>query len=155
MSDSNLLNMIFHIYNSVTILNFGALFTDCTPQFVTPAEPKIGDTVTIKFRTARHNVDGVDMILGEERFPMKLTDYNSIFDYYSVELPKVKETLRYYFEIHNDRLTVIYNRLGVLRDVNRDYDFQIVPGFIRWMIGTSFRSLWMLVTFTVEICRVL
>ena len=144
MSDSNLLNMIFHIYNSVTILNFGALFTDCTPQFVTPAEPKIGDTVTIKFRTARHNVDGVDMILGEERYPMKLTDYNSIFDYYSVELPKVKETLRYYFEIHNDRLTVIYNRLGVLRDVNRDYDFQIVPGFKTpdWAKGAVFYQIY-------------
>lgn len=144
MSDSNLLNMIFHIYNSVTILNFGALFTDCTPQFVTPAEPKIGDTVTIKFRTARHNVDGVDMILGEERYPMKLTDYNSIFDYYSVELPKVKETLRYYFEIHSDRLTVIYNRLGVLRDVNRDYDFQIVPGFKTpdWAKGAVFYQIY-------------
>ena len=144
MSDSNLLNMIFHIYNSVTILNFGALFTDCTPQFVTPAEPKIGDTVTIKFRTARHNVDGVDMILGEERYPMKLTDYNSIFDYYSVELPKVKETLRYYFEIHSDRLTVIYNRLGVLRDVNRDYDFRIVPGFKTpdWAKGAVFYQIY-------------
>ena len=140
MSDNNLLNMIFHIYNAVTILNFGALFTDCTPQFVTPAEPNIGDTVTIRFRTARNNIDTIDMILGEERYRMEFADCNEIFDYYSVEIPNVSGPLRYYFEIHSDRLTVYYNRLGVLRDVNRDYDFQIVPGFKTpdWAKGAVF-----------------
>ena len=53
--------MINRIFSSTTILNFGALFTDVTPNFVTPAEPNAGDDVTIKFRTARNNVDGVDI----------------------------------------------------------------------------------------------
>lgn len=140
----NVLDLVSHLYNSITILNFGALFTDGTPQFVTPAEPECGDTVTIRFRTARNNVDGVDLIMGETHFPMKMSDHNSIFDYYSVQIPNVQGKLRYYFEVYSDRLTVIYNRLGVLREVNHDYDFQIVPGFKTpdWAKGAVFYQIY-------------
>ena len=129
MSDNNLLNLISQIYNSTTILNFGALFSDGTSNFVCPAEPEIGEDVTIKFRTARNNVDGVDFVIGDEHRPMELSSYNDLFDFYTIEIPRLSEKLRYYFEVHSGRLNVVYNRLGVLRDVNHDYDFQIVPGF--------------------------
>ena len=89
----------------------------------------LGDNVTIRFRTARNNADGVDLVIGDEHLPMELTDNNGIFDYYSIEIPEMREKFRYYFEIHSGRLNVVYNRLGILRDANHDYDFQIVPGF--------------------------
>ena len=129
MSDNNILNMISHIYNSTTILNFGALFSDGTPNFVCPAEPEHGDTVKIKFRTARNNVDGVDFVMGDEHIPMTCSEHNEIFDFYTIEISDIQEKLRYYFEVHSGRLNVIYNRLGILKDPNHDYDFQIVPGF--------------------------
>ena len=144
MSDLNVLNMINHIYNSTTILNFGALFSDGTPNFVTPAEPEFGDTVTIRFRTARNNADGVDIVIGEKHLPMTVTSYNGIFDFYSIDIPNVRERFGYYFEIHSDRLTVIYNRLGILKEMNHDYDFQIVPGFKTpdWAKGAVFYQIY-------------
>ena len=140
MSNQDVLRKINSIFSSTTILNFGALFTDVTPNFVSPAEPEEGDDITIKFRTAKNNVDGVDIVIGDEHISMKLSKQTGIFDYYSVKIPRVSSTLRYYFEIHNDRLNVIYNRLGILRDVNHDYDFQIVPGFKTpdWAKGAVF-----------------
>ncbi len=129
MSAKDVLNAIKRIYDSTTIFNFGALFSDVTPNFVTPAEPEIGDNVTIRFRTAKNNADGVDLVVGDEHFPMELTDNSGIFDYYSIEIPEMREKFRYYFEVHSGRLNVVYNRLGILRDANHDYDFQIVPGF--------------------------
>ena len=144
MSDLNVLNLINHIYNSTTILNFGALFSDGTPNFVTPAEPEFGDTVTIRFRTARNNADGVDIVIGEKHLPMTVTSYNGIFDFYSIDIPNVRERFGYYFEIHSDRLTVIYNRLGILKEMNHDYDFQIVPGFKTpdWAKGAVFYQIY-------------
>ena len=144
MSESNILNVISHIYNSTTILNFGALFSDGTPNFVTPAEPEVGEDVTIRFRTARNNVDGVDLVVGDKHIPMERTEVSEIFDYYSVVIPNLRKKFRYYFEVHSGRLRVVYNRLGVLRDANHDYDFQIVPGFKvpDWAKGAVFYQIY-------------
>lgn len=144
MPKNEVLNKLNQVFNSVTILNFGALFTDGTPNFVKPAEPDIGDDVTIKFRTARNNVDGVDIVIGEEHFPMTLVSGTGIFDYYIYTFTNIREKLRYYFEVHSDRLTVVYNRLGILREKNHDYDFQIVPGFKtpKWAKGAVFYQIY-------------
>ncbi|MCR5213139.1 MAG: glycoside hydrolase family 13 protein [Eubacterium sp.] len=140
MSDTNVLNMINRIYNATTIFNFGALFTDGTPNFVTPAEPEPGDDITIRFRTARNNVDGVDIVIDDKHYPMTVAEYNGIFDFYQIVIKDVKTTLEYYFEVHLDRLNVIYNRLGILKEANHDYDFKIVPGFKTpdWAKGAVF-----------------
>ena len=144
MSHADVLSMINRIFNTTTILNFGALFTDVTPNFVKPAEPDIGDDITIRFRTARNNADGVHLVMGDVHYPMKVTENNAIFDFYSVKIPKVQGTISYYFEIYSHRLTVVYNRLGVLRDVNHDYDFKIVPGFKTpdWAKGAVFYQIY-------------
>ena len=140
MTGIGILDRIIEIYNSTTVLNFGALFTDGTPNFVTPAEPAKGEPVTIKFRTARNNVDGVDIVINDKVCPMHISDYNGIFDYYSYTIPRIYETLNYYFVVHSARLEVIYNRLGAIKDVNHDYDFKIVPDFKTpdWAKGAVF-----------------
>ena len=144
MSNAKILDIINSIYNYTTILNFGALFSDVTPNFVTPAEPLPGDDVTIRFRTARNNADGVDIVIGEDHIPMEVTEHNGIFDFYSVVIPNVRERFNYYFEVHSDRLVVIYNRLGILKEVNHDYDFCIVPGFVTpdWAKGAVFYQIY-------------
>ena len=47
MPEGSILELVNKIYNSTTVLDFGALFSDGTPQFVSPAEPDPGDTVVI------------------------------------------------------------------------------------------------------------
>ena len=38
MPEGSILELVNKIYNSTTVLDFGALFSDGTPQFVSPAE---------------------------------------------------------------------------------------------------------------------
>ena len=49
------------------VFNVEAFFCDETENYVTPMEPAVGETVTLRFRTARNNVDHVFLISG----PMK------------------------------------------------------------------------------------
>lgn len=133
-------SLIQHIFCSTMILNFGALFSDGTPRFLSPAEPLIGDDLTIRFRTAHSNADDVVLVHDGVRTEMKIASHDSIFDYYEAVIPDVKVCIRYYFEIHLGRLSVIYNRLGAIRDENSDYDFMVVPGFRTpdWAKGAVF-----------------
>ena len=71
MPEKSILELVNSIYNSTTVLDFGALFSDGTPQFVSPAEPLPGDTVVIKFRTARNNVDDVYLVTDTEKLKMQ------------------------------------------------------------------------------------
>ena len=48
-----------YILNMRPVFNKEALFSDGTEYYRIPAEPKAGDTVTIKFRTQRNNVDSI------------------------------------------------------------------------------------------------
>ena len=45
------LKVLQYVYNTKTALNFGALFADGTDSYRHPAELKIGDSVTLRFRT--------------------------------------------------------------------------------------------------------
>ena len=52
-------------------INQEALFSDETGYYRSPSEPRRGDPVTIKFRTAYENVDTVTLICGSFRQKMK------------------------------------------------------------------------------------
>lgn len=106
-----------------------ALFSDETAQYRTPFEPEPGDMVTIRFRTLKNNVDAVYWISGYIREPMQLTESKDGFDYYSIDIPVEKDTIRYYFEIQSGKITCFYNKLGVTKQLQDDYSFGIVPGF--------------------------
>ncbi len=110
-------------------MNFGALFSDGTGNYVKPAEPKRGDNVTIRFRTERDNVENVFLCVNEEKRKMHVTFSDELFDYYEYVLKNVQDPFSYYFEVVSGRLHVIYNCLGIGKDVNHTYDFRIVPGF--------------------------
>lgn len=166
MRDDKIISLIRNLFQSTSIMDFGALFTDGTPEFLEPAEPDPGDSLTIRFRTARNDVDYVTLLYSVHETPenaseimakdnsgvpdqetkdlteveMHCTRQDSIFDYYEAVLPDVHGEIRYYFEVHSGRLTVIYNRLGVQEGVNRNYDFLVVPGFHTpdWAKGAVF-----------------
>lgn len=105
--------------------------TGCQP------EPKAGDTVKIRFRTAADNVDLVVLCHEDEHIEMYLTDCDRDFDYYEAEIRVGEEQYKYHFEIISGMLRCTYDRAGVSRDFRPQYEFCIIPGFStpKWAKG--------------------
>ena len=111
------------------ILRKRALFSDGTEDYRSPAEPKAGELVTIRFRTARDNVDAVWLCTEQKKYFMEKTESEGLFDYYSVEIRMTEEHFYYYFEIETGMLHCIFDRYGVNQTPRPQYNFEIVPGF--------------------------
>lgn len=118
-----------YILNMRPVFNKEALFSDGTEYYRIPAEPKAGDTVTIKFRTQRNNVDSVYLVSQEQRVQMKICETENGFDYYSAQVTIGEEIFRYYFEIQYGWVTCYYNNQGVCMKHEGRMDFEIYPGF--------------------------
>ena len=118
-----------YILNMRPVFNKEALFSDGTEYYRTPAEPKAGDTVTIKFRTQRNNVDSVYLVSQEQRVQMEICETENGFDYYSAQVTIGADIFRYYFEIQYGCVTCYYNNQGVCMKHEGRMDFEIYPGF--------------------------
>ena len=115
-------------------MNKEALFSDGTGQFLVPSEPKEFENVTIRFRTAKKNVDFVRVISGSRAFVMRKAYTRDEFDYYEVKWKMSDQKFAYCFEVngrdeHGRNEVVYYDRLGVSSHVRPEYAFVIVPGF--------------------------
>lgn len=111
------------------VFNKRALFTDTTEDYLSPAEPASYDRVTIRFRTAWHNVDRVFLICKQQRYLMNRAESDGLFDYYTHELQLENEKVTYHFEVVTGKISGIYDVRGLARDENEYYDFVILPGF--------------------------
>lgn len=111
------------------VFNRRALFTDTTDNYLIPAEPEIGQTVTVRFRTAKNNVDYVILVCKGEQHIMKKAESDKHFDYYATELQLGSEKLTYYFEICSGRLRAFFDTRGLVQEVSEYYSFVILPGF--------------------------
>ena len=80
------------------MFNKHALYSDESPQYQIPFEPNPGDTVKIRFRTLKNNVDAVYFISGSTRAQMQVGLVRNGFDYYEIEIPVGNEPIRYFFE---------------------------------------------------------
>lgn len=118
-----------YIDNMTPVLNKRALFSDGTKMFRNPSEPMPGDDVTIRFRTARENVDTVTLIWGKTRVPMEKKENDKRFDYYEAVVSVGNEKIDYYFEIATGRFVCYYNKKGVAYEVQEWYNFNIMPGY--------------------------
>ena len=115
-------------------MNKEALFSDGTGGFLVPAEPKEFDIVTIRFRTAKNDVDFVRVISESRAFVMRKAYTKGEFDYYEIGWKLTDKPLRYCFEVnghgvHGRSEVCYYNRLGVSDCIVDEYAFAIVPGF--------------------------
>ena len=108
-----------------------ALFCDGTSSYVMPAEPKAGETVTLRFRTAENDVADVILLVGEEkaRYMMQKADSIENFDFWEIQWTLDEAPLVYCFEIQRGGEICYYNRCGVSDRIVDYYDFKIVPGF--------------------------
>ena len=134
------LKVLQYVYNTKTALNFGALFADGTDSYRHPAELKIGDSVTLRFRTGRNNVDAVYLVYNGERCTMQVESSDELFDYYAYTISEVTDYIDYYYMVLAGNVTCYYNKLGTQKDLNPDYNFQIAPGFSvpKWARGAVF-----------------
>ena len=80
------------------LLTKRALYSDETEMFQSPNEPEPGDTVTIRFRTRKNNVDAVYFISGDIRREMKVTETSDGFDYYSTQVTAGEKTILYFLK---------------------------------------------------------
>lgn len=111
------------------ILRKRALFSDGTADYRQPAEPGRNEKVTIKFRTAKDNVDVVWLCHGGEKLEMTRCETEGEFDYYAVTVQLKEEAYYYYFEVGTGMLDCYFDRYGVTRDIRPQYHFCIMPGF--------------------------
>lgn len=118
-----------YILNMRPVLNKGALFSDGSPYYRTPAEPNTGDCVTIRFRTQRNNVDAVYLIHGGCRQKMQIYKTACGFDYYQTQIVMGKEVFRYHFEIRFGWITCYYNCEGVCLNPQERQEMEIYPNY--------------------------
>ena len=118
-----------YVTNMRPAFNKRAVFSDETESYRMPFEPKVGDTVKIRIRTKRGNVDMVCLISGQEKKKMELVETRDGFDYYETKLLVGTETIHYYFELFSGKVHCYYNRFGIVKDLDEHYAFGIVPGF--------------------------
>ncbi len=111
------------------VFNRRALYTDTTEDYISPVEPEPFEKVTIRFRTAKHNVDRVLLVYKGEKYVMSRVEVTKHFDFYAYELQLDGEKASYYFEVTSGRLTGYYDTRGLVQEVNEYYDFTIIPGF--------------------------
>lgn len=115
-------------------MNREALFSDGTGNYLVPSEPKEFEYVTIRFRTARNDVDFVRVISGSRAFVMRKSHTEGEFDYFELRWKLEDKPLRYYFEVngrneHGCSEVCYYSRLGTADRIIEEAAFVIVPGF--------------------------
>ena len=106
-----------------------ALYSDTTENYVEPAEPNPYGQVTIKFRTAKNNVDRVYLVTGDEENLMTKVSEDRSFDYYAYTAYLSDSEFLYHFRVVSGKAEVIYDSVGVSKE-NISYNpFSIIPGY--------------------------
>ncbi|MCR4716612.1 MAG: glycoside hydrolase family 13 protein [Lachnospiraceae bacterium] len=125
-------------------LNQEALFADGTASYRNPVEPKAYERVTVKFRTARDNVDAVYLCIDGSRQLMTRCNSDKLFDYYEAFIALGDKPVSYYFQINSGRSKCYYHKKGVDREPNPYYNFTLVPGFSTpdWAKGAVFYQIY-------------
>ena len=129
-----------HIYRTKPVLNLQALFTDGGPNYVKPMEPKAGEAVTFRMRTARENAEHVYICCNGERQEMQVAEKTDLFDYYEAILTVGEEPLEYYFEIKSGGMHCFFNKKGPTKHLEPFFNYKIIPGFSTpdWAKGAVF-----------------
>ncbi|MCL2216800.1 MAG: glycoside hydrolase family 13 protein [Defluviitaleaceae bacterium] len=119
----------------MSFFNKAAVFSDETLQFVNPYDPKPGDCVRFRLRVAKdtecsaalHIMSACDYQV--ESYPMRKTERDDLFDYFTVDVQVFSEPFRYYYGLKLEEEIYYYNKLGLRSgEINPHYNFRLVPG---------------------------
>ncbi len=111
------------------VLKKKALYSDTTGNFISPMEPTAYDLLTIRFRTAKNNVDKVLLVDDHVTHTMVKEYSDELFDYYSHEVQMDNERYAYYFEVYTGKMRTFFDTRGVVKDPDDRYKFHLYPGF--------------------------
>ena len=120
---------LLYIHSVQPILDKELLYSDCTENFVTPCEPLPDDAVSIRFRTAKSNVEKVMMCIEDKELPLSLLASGSNFDIYEISYNIGKNPIRYCFKVVSGFENCYYDRNGVADNIREEYRFVLTPGF--------------------------
>ncbi len=118
-----------YIQDMRPVFNRRAFFADTTGDYVIPAEPKLYDQITIKFRAGKDNIDSVYIIINGQRLKMYKDSHDEMFDYYAVKYQLTDEVIYYYFEMHVGKIFGYYDMRGLVKETMEHMWFRVVPGF--------------------------
>ena len=132
--------LLMYINYNKPILESKALFSDGTKNYREPSEPNINETVKIKLRTKKDNVEKTYLIYDDNRLELKKEKSDELFDYYIGEITVQDKIIEYYFEITIGNFSCFYNKRGISREPNNHFNYRISPGFKTpdWAKGAVF-----------------
>lgn len=110
-------------------LNYDAIFSDETENYRYPSVPVSGKNFTITLRVGKDNIDSAYICYGCCYVKMQKNHSTDFFDYYESTFICDSEPMNYYFQIICDGRTYFYNKAGVVKDINSEYNFTILPDF--------------------------
>lgn len=110
-------------------LNYDAIFSDETENYRYPSVPVSGKKFTITLRVGKDNIDSAYIYYGCCYVKMQKNHSTDFFDYYEGTFICDSEPMNYYFQIICDSRTYFYNKAGVVKDINSEYNFTILPDF--------------------------
>ena len=113
----------------VKYLNYDAIFSDETENYRYPSVPVSGKKFTITLRVGKDNIDSAYICYGCCYVKMQKNHSTDFFDYYEGTFICDSEPMNYYFQIICDSRTYFYNKAGVVKDINSEYNFTILPDF--------------------------
>ena len=130
----------FYINRMHPAINKDALFADGTPGYRSFTRSGGGYTVTLRFRTAKNNVEQVQVVMDGRTIEMKRFFSDTLFDYYQCCEHCGFGGQEYYFKITSGKMVVYYNKRGPMDDVQSYYSFLLVPEFHTpdWAKGAVF-----------------
>ncbi len=121
--------MLTYFSTRQQILDEKAIFSDETANYRCPAEPEIHSSVVVRLRAGKNNLDLAYVCYQGESHVMEKVETDTYFDYYEYTLDVGESLFTYCFKLVAGRLTVYYNKKGVIREPDRYFDFKIMPGF--------------------------
>lgn len=126
------------------VLDKMALYSDTTEEYLIPCEPNPYTEVTIRFRSAKNNIDQVYFVCKGQKELMLKAYSDELFDFYEIEYQLDDEKVSYHFEIKASNLTCYFDMRGVAKQTDSVYDFIIIPGFKtpKWAKGAVFYQIY-------------
>ena len=120
---------LLYMCNTRPVLKPRALYSDGTEDYRIPAECEPWDTVRLRLRTGKFNIDKAYLYVDNEEYPMERVDSDTYFDYYEASVEVGEAPVSYYFKVIGAKSVVYYyNQIGAAKELNPYYNFQIYPG---------------------------
>ena len=118
-----------YVMEMIPTLNRDAVFADESADYVSPPEPKVGDMVTFRVRTAKANVDEVWLVSEHLRQKLDFEKTQGVFDFYSTRVQMGRDTLCYHFQIISGNTRQMLGKSGLVNRLEDVTAFRLCPGF--------------------------